>query len=88
MGVYLVYHREINASERVVSDLSYILTPIDGTSDFFSSMDEIEKAIKKDDHNYFCEDGDTCEYCIIDLCTNTVKTVQAIYCLTPSIIIE
>ena len=88
MGVYLVYHKENSSREKDVFDLSYILTPIDGTHDFFSNMDEIEKAIKADDCNDFVEDGDTQEYCILDLCTNTIKTVQAIYCLAPSIIIE
>lgn len=88
MGVYLVYHREITKSEKDVFDCSYILKPTNGVDDFFSSMYEIRDAIEADDNKDFYEDGDTHEYCIIDLCTNTMKTVRATYCLTPSIIIE
>ena len=88
MGVYLVYYSDDSANELDVSEFSYILKPIDGTSDFFSNMREIADAIKEDKYTDFCEDGDTREYCILNLCTNTIKIVRATYCLTPSIIIE
>lgn len=88
MGVYLVYHKDNSKREKDIFEHSYILPTIDGTSDFFTSMRDIADAIKADDCTDFYEDGDSCEYCIIDLCTNTIKTVQATYCLTPSIVIN
>jgi hypothetical protein len=88
MGVYLVYYKDDSDNELDVFDFSYVLKPTDSVKDFFSNMDEIEKAIKEDEYKDFCEDGDTREYYILDLCTNTIKIVRATYCLTPSIIIE
>ena len=88
MGVYLVYYRDTSVSEADVFEESYTLKPADKDYDFFTDMRDVADAIKADEFNEFYEDGDTREYCIIDLCTNTMKTIRATYCLTPSIVID
>lgn len=87
MGVYLVYRNYVDDNEDDVFEGSYILKPI-ADCDFFSTMNEVETAIRLDSNNDFYENGDTCEYCIIDLLTKEIKTLRATYILTPSIIIE
>ena len=88
MGVYSVCHRMNSRDKEDVLAFSYILKPTESSYDFFSSMDEVEQAIKEDANDCIDQDGEFCIYDIIDLYTNTMKTVHATCRITASIVIE